>query len=100
MTSPMDMMRIQAQIRQNATEMADYFKDLNDWEKEICQKDQTYWQSDDSSISLEVPWRVRPIDKAYIVAAPSPISRFAWPKTQQIETIAVKEQRDPKQLRQ
>jgi hypothetical protein len=39
MTSPMDMMRIQAQIRQNATEMADYFKDLNDWEKEIVQKD-------------------------------------------------------------
>lgn len=39
MTSPMDMMRIQAQIRQNATEMADYFKDLDDWEKEILQKD-------------------------------------------------------------
>ena len=35
----MDMMRIQAQIRQNATEMADYFKDLDDWEKEILQKD-------------------------------------------------------------
>jgi hypothetical protein len=35
----MDMMRIQAQIRQNATEMADYFKDLSDWEKEISQKD-------------------------------------------------------------
>ncbi len=35
----MDMMRIQAQIRQNASEMAEYFKDLNDWEKEISHKD-------------------------------------------------------------
>ena len=39
MTSPMDMMRIQAQIRQNATEMADFFKDLNEWEGEISRKD-------------------------------------------------------------
>ena len=35
----MDMMCIQAQIRQNAREMADYFHDLNDWEKEISCKD-------------------------------------------------------------
>jgi len=39
MSSPMDMMRIQAQIRQNATEMGDYFKDLNEWESEISRKD-------------------------------------------------------------
>jgi hypothetical protein len=39
MTSPMDMMRVQAQIRQNAMEMADYFKDLDDWQKDISRKD-------------------------------------------------------------
>jgi hypothetical protein len=35
----MDAFKVQAQIRQNATEMQDFLKDLGSWEKNIKQRD-------------------------------------------------------------
>jgi hypothetical protein len=37
--TPMDCMKVQAQIRANATEMQDYYSELSQWEKAMEKKD-------------------------------------------------------------
>nr|CAB3265686.1 RNA polymerase II-associated protein 3-like [Phallusia mammillata] len=55
MTSPESMLKMQRQIRENATELQDYLHDLDSWEEEIKKKDETFKQMKPSTQVKAVP---------------------------------------------